>query len=50
MPYDKKDKLLKEIIFKDNWVIEGVYSDWVIHNFQVADFIFRLCLRTMLII
>jgi len=40
MQYDKRDKLLKEILFKDNWIIEGVYSDWVTHSFEEADFIF----------
>ena len=42
MPFDKRDKLLKEILLKDNWVIEGVYFDWVIDSFEVADFIFLM--------
>lgn len=42
MPPEKRDKLLCDILQKDNWIIEGVYYSWVEKSFEDADRIYVL--------
>lgn len=42
MPTDKRDELLKQILNKDAWIIEGVYYAWVLESFEQADVIYVL--------
>jgi adenylate kinase family enzyme len=42
MPIDKRTEKLIEILEKDNWIIEGVYYDWLNDSFALADYIFIL--------
>ena len=42
MPIDKRDELLKQILNKDAWIIEGVYYAWVLESFEQADIIYVL--------
>ena len=42
MPIDKRDKMLKQILNKESWIIEGVYYAWVLEGFQKADIIYVL--------
>ena len=42
MPTDKRDELLKQILNKDAWIIEGVYYAWVLESFEQADIIYVL--------
>ena len=42
MPTDKRDELLKQILNKDEWIIEGVYYAWVLESFEQADIIYVL--------
>ena len=42
MPTDKRDELLKQILNKDEWIIEGVYYAWVLESFEEADIIYVL--------
>ena len=42
MPTDKRDELLKQILNKDAWIIEGVYYAWVLESFKQADIIYVL--------
>lgn len=42
MPTDKRDELLKQILNKDTWIIEGVYYAWVLESFEQADIIYVL--------
>ena len=44
MPVEKRDSLLREVLQKDSWIIEGVYYDWVLHSFEKADTIYVLVL------
>lgn len=40
MSIDKRAHKLNEILEKDNWVIEGVFYDWLKDSFEIADYIF----------
>ena len=42
MPIDKRDELLKQILNKDAWIIEGIYYAWVLESFEQADIIYVL--------
>lgn len=42
MPVDRRNKLLKEILEKENWIIEGVYYKWCLKCFDDADIIYIL--------
>jgi adenylate kinase family enzyme len=42
MPVDKRNKLLKEILEKENWIIDGVYYKWCLQCFEDADIIYIL--------
>ena len=42
MPVEKRDALLKEILEKKDWIIEGVYYSWVLESFEKADIIYVL--------
>ncbi|MDY5912537.1 MAG: AAA family ATPase [Inconstantimicrobium porci] len=42
MDKEKRNKLLQEIVNKDNWVIEGVYYGWVQESFKRADRVYVL--------
>ncbi len=42
MPVEKRSLLLKEILEKENWIIEGVYYSWVLESFEKADIIYVL--------
>ena len=42
MPEDRRNKLLKEILEKENWIIEGVYYKWCLQCFEDADVIYIL--------
>ena len=42
MPIEKRNTLLKEILEKDAWIIEGVYYSWVLESFEKADTIYVL--------
>lgn len=42
MPVEKRDALLKEILEKEAWIIEGVYYSWVLESFEKADIIYVL--------
>jgi adenylate kinase family enzyme len=42
MPIGKRTELLNKIISTDNWIIEGVFYDWLIDSFSSADWIFIL--------
>lgn len=42
MPVDRRNKLLKEILEKDSWIIEGVYYKWCLQCFEDADIIYIL--------
>ena len=42
MPVDKREKMLKQILNQESWIIEGVYYAWVIESFQEADVIYVL--------
>jgi len=37
-----RDQKLKEILFSDSWIIEGVYYQWLKESFQQADVIIIL--------
>jgi adenylate kinase family enzyme len=41
-PPAKRDQLLKQIIEKENWIVEGVYYRWVKESFINADYIIVL--------
>lgn len=41
-PQKIRDKKLKAIIKKNNWIIEGVYYEWTHDSFSKADFIIVL--------
>ena len=38
----KRDKLLQNILEKDNWIIEGIYYKWLEQSFKDADIIYIL--------
>lgn len=42
MPVDKREKMLKQILNQESWIIEGVYYAWVTESFQEADVIYVL--------
>lgn len=42
MPVERRDALLKEILEKDDWIIEGVYYQWCLSCFHDADIIYVL--------
>ena len=42
MPVDKRAEKLNDILEKDNWIIEGVFYDWLNGSFALADYIFIL--------
>lgn len=42
MNKEKRDALLKQIVDKDDWIIEGVYYGWVQESFEKADEIYVL--------
>lgn len=42
MPIEKRTLILHDILKNDNWIIEGVYYDWLIDSFCEADKIFIL--------
>jgi adenylate kinase family enzyme len=42
MPIDKRTERLNEILEKDNWILEGVFYDWLNDSFALADYIFIL--------
>ena len=37
--FEKRDKLLQNILEKDNWIIEGIYYKWLEQSFKNADII-----------
>ena len=39
---NKRDSLLKEIVSKKSWIIEGSHSTWTINTFSESDLIFFL--------
>ena len=39
---EKRDKLLKNILEKDSWIIEGIYYKWLEQSFKDADIIYIL--------
>lgn len=41
-PLDERKALLQEILFNNEWIIEGVYYDWVQQSFDEADKIYVL--------
>lgn len=41
-PPEIRDKLLEEIITKDQWIVEGIYYKWVTRSFEEADVIIFL--------
>lgn len=41
-PPAKRERKLKEILLKENWIIEGVYYSWLEESFEKADYIFVL--------
>lgn len=41
-PFDERKALLQEILFNNEWIIEGVYYDWVQQSFDEADKIYVL--------
>lgn len=42
MPIDKRTAKLNEILTNENWIIEGVFYDWLNDSFASADYIFIL--------
>ena len=42
MPIEKRTKKLCEILKNNNWIIEGVFYDWLNDSFALADYIFIL--------
>ncbi|MFZ2538402.1 MAG: DNA topology modulation protein FlaR [Oscillospiraceae bacterium] len=42
MPLGKRDEMLKSILEKDDWIIEGVYYSWLKDSFSEADTIIVL--------
>ena len=42
MPIEKRDAMLKEILNMDQWIIEGVYYQWVQESFKKADRIYLM--------
>jgi len=42
MPIDKRTAKLNDILKNDNWVIEGVFYDWLSDSFSLANYIFIL--------
>lgn len=42
MPIYRREKLLSEITDRDDWIIEGVYYNWLKESFQKADYIFLI--------
>lgn len=42
MPAEKRDFMLKDILKKDGWIIEGVFYDWLDESFEAADIIILL--------
>ena len=43
---DERNKLLGEILDNENWIIEGVYYDWLDQSFKAADVIYVLDIKT----
>ncbi|RCW39623.1 EutP/PduV family microcompartment system protein [Paenibacillus prosopidis] len=41
-PPGKRDKLLEDIITKDQWIVEGIYYKWVSRSFEEDDIIIFL--------
>lgn len=41
-PIEEREKKLNKVLKDDNWVIEGVYYEWLKDSFKAADFIFIL--------
>ena len=39
---EKRDKLLQNILEKDDWIIEGIYYKWLEQSFKNADIIYIL--------
>lgn len=39
---EKRDKLLQDILEKDDWIIEGIYYKWLEQSFKNADIIYIL--------
>lgn len=42
MPVDKRNNMLNDILRKRDWIIEGVYYDWLDESFKEADTIVLL--------
>ena len=42
---NERDKLLTEILDNENWIIEGVFYDWVDKSFENADVIYVLDIK-----
>lgn len=42
MPVEKRNKMLNDILRKRDWIIEGVYYDWLDESFKEADTIILL--------
>ena len=42
MPIDKRIERLRTILKNDDWIIEGVFYDWLSDSFSSADYIFIL--------
>ena len=41
-PIEDRNKLLQEILYNEDWIIEGVYYAWVQQSFEEADIIYVL--------
>ena len=40
--FEKRDKLLQNILEKNDWIIEGIYYKWLEQSFKYADIIYVL--------
>lgn len=49
MPVENRTQLLNDILKNDNWVIEGVFYDWLSDSFKNADMIFILITPSFII-
>ena len=47
MPVEKRTSKLADILKKDDWVIEGVFYDWLADSFSLADRIVILQIRPL---
>ena len=42
MPAEKRDRLLRDILCTDDWIVEGAYCSWLTESFRQADVILVL--------